>query len=239
VPFELSAHESVVIKQGTKRNYKVSLVGNNVLVANEKSYIDVNFLGENVISEEDLKDSIFVPSEHFMLTHRCNILPVLGKRQVLSQLQGYPTKKLFEGTVVGHLVPPIAEQTPSYIVIEDNTPEKSPINYNINESLNKGEKEALPTLLSEFRDVFATKTSEMGFTNLVEHHINTGEAAPVHSKPYRVSQKERDVIQAQVQEMLEHDIIRPSKSCWSSPVSLCHCVRHAQKPGSKLCSSKA
>jgi hypothetical protein len=123
-------------------------------------------------------------------------LPALVKRQVLIQLQGYPTKKLFEGTVVGHLVPPIAEQTPSYIAIEDNTPEKSPINYNINESLNKGEKEALRTLLSEFRDVFATKTSEMGFTNLVEHHINTGEAAPVHSKPYRVSQKERDVIQA-------------------------------------------
>ncbi|KAH0820972.1 hypothetical protein GEV33_001819 [Tenebrio molitor] len=69
VPFELSAHESVVIKQ-----------------ANEKSYFDVNFLGENVISEEDLKDSIFVPSEHFMLTHRCNILPALGKGQVLIQL---------------------------------------------------------------------------------------------------------------------------------------------------------
>jgi hypothetical protein len=86
VPFELSAHESVVIKQGTKRNYKVSLAGNNVIVANEKSYFDVNFLGENVISEEDLKDSIFVPSEHFMLTHRCNILPALGKGQVLIQL---------------------------------------------------------------------------------------------------------------------------------------------------------
>jgi hypothetical protein len=78
----------------------------------------------------------------------------------------------------------------------------------------------LRTLLSELRDAFATKTYEMGFTNLVEHHINTGEAAPVHSKPYRVSQKERDVIQAQVQEMLEHDILRPSKSRWSSPVVL-------------------
>jgi hypothetical protein len=220
VPFELSAHESVVIKQGIKRNYKVSLAGNNVIVANEDSYINVNFLGENDINEEELKDSIFVPNEHFMLTHRCKILPDLGKRQVLIQLQGYPTKKLFEGTVVGHLVPPIAEQTPSYIVIEDNAPENTPITYNVNESLNKEEKEALQTLLSDFRDVFATKTSEMGFTNLVEHHINTGEAAPVHSKPYRVSQKERDVIQAQVQEMLEHDIIRPSKSCWSSPVVL-------------------
>jgi hypothetical protein len=220
VPFELSAHESVVIKQGIKRNYKVSLAGNNVIVANEDSYINVNFLGENDINEEELKDSIFVPNEHFMLTHRCKILPDLGKRQVLIQLQGYPTKKLFEGTVVGHLVPPIAEQTPSYIVIEDNAPENTPITYNVNDSLNKEEKEALQTLLSDFRDVFATKTSEMGFTNLVEHHINTGEAAPVHSKPYRVSQKERDVIQAQVQEMLEHDIIRPSKSCWSSPVVL-------------------
>jgi hypothetical protein len=100
VPFELSAHESVVIKQGIKRNYKVSLAGNNVIVANEDSYINVNFLGENDINEEELKDSIFVLNEHFMLTHRCKILPDLGKRQVLIQLQGYPTKKLFEGTVV-------------------------------------------------------------------------------------------------------------------------------------------
>jgi hypothetical protein len=100
VPFELSAHESVVIKQGTKRNYKVSLAGKHVIVADEKSYVNVNFLGQDVITEEDLRNSTFVPSEHFMLKHRCKILPAPGKRQVVVQLQGYPTKKLFEGTVV-------------------------------------------------------------------------------------------------------------------------------------------
>lgn len=60
----------------------------------------------------------------------------------------------------------------------------------------------------------------MGYTDLVTHSIDTPEAIPQKSRPYRVSHTERQVIQDQVDEMLQHGVIEQSQSPWSSPVIL-------------------
>lgn len=54
----------------------------------------------------------------------------------------------------------------------------------------------------------------------MEHKIGIGDAAPIKIKPYKVSQKEKQIIDDQIEEMLEQNIIRPSQSPWSSPVLL-------------------
>ena len=38
-------------------------------------------------------------------------------------------------------------------------------------------------LLTQYQDVFAPDNSDLGSTNLVQHHIETGEARPIHQHP--------------------------------------------------------
>ncbi|KAK9679855.1 Reverse transcriptase (RNA-dependent DNA polymerase) [Popillia japonica] len=93
-------------------------------------------------------------------------------------------------------------------------------NVSINESLEYQQKHQLLNLLGANSDIMAWDNKTLGKTNLAEHEIDTGNALPIRSKPYRVSKKEREIIQEQVSEMLELGIIRPSDSEWSSPVVL-------------------
>ncbi|KAG5891779.1 hypothetical protein JTB14_006173 [Gonioctena quinquepunctata] len=81
-------------------------------------------------------------------------------------------------------------------------------------------KKELESLLIEYRDVFSKSTRYMGLTDLTEHIIDVGDAKPIKCRPYRVSQKERAVIDEQINEMLMHNIIRPCHSPWASPVVL-------------------
>ncbi|KAG5897283.1 hypothetical protein JTB14_011449 [Gonioctena quinquepunctata] len=70
-------------------------------------------------------------------------------------------------------------------------------------------KKELESLLIEYRDVFSKSTRCMGLTDLTEHIIDVGDAKPIKCRPYKVSQKERAVIDEQINEMLMHNIIRP------------------------------
>ena len=60
----------------------------------------------------------------------------------------------------------------------------------------------------------------LGQTTVMEHSIDTGSASPIKQRPYRVPETKRKIIEEEVQKMLVADIIRPSKSPWSSPVVL-------------------
>lgn len=78
----------------------------------------------------------------------------------------------------------------------------------------------LSHLLASYRDIFDFGNRPLGQTTTVKHRINTGDASPVHRRPYRVSQVERRVIQQEVDKMLSKGIIEPSSSPWASPVVL-------------------
>uniref|UniRef100_L7LYP4 RNA-directed DNA polymerase n=1 Tax=Rhipicephalus pulchellus TaxID=72859 RepID=L7LYP4_RHIPC len=80
--------------------------------------------------------------------------------------------------------------------------------------------EALQRLLEAYQDIFDFGDRPLGQTSFVQHRIHTGDANPVHRRPYRVSASERSVIQKEVNKMLAKDIIEPSSSPWASPVVL-------------------
>lgn len=90
----------------------------------------------------------------------------------------------------------------------------------IDARLSDGQKEALTQLLLSYDDLFDFDNRPLAQTSEVSHHIETGEASPVRSRPYRVSSAERQVIHEHVTDMLRKKIIEPSSSPWSSPVVL-------------------
>ena len=73
-------------------------------------------------------------------------------------------------------------------------------------------------LLREFRDVFAANMSELGDSDIALHRINTQGMPPVHVPSRRTAEHTCKVIDEELDEMLRHGIVQPSKSSYSSPV---------------------
>uniref|UniRef100_A0A0P4ZJF0 RNA-directed DNA polymerase n=2 Tax=Daphnia magna TaxID=35525 RepID=A0A0P4ZJF0_9CRUS len=78
----------------------------------------------------------------------------------------------------------------------------------------------LSQLLNDFHDLFASKDSELGNTNLIKHTIDTEGRGPIRQRPYRVTNNQRKLLEDKVQEMLDAKVIRYSQSPWASPVVL-------------------
>ncbi|XP_057376543.1 uncharacterized protein LOC130697744 [Daphnia carinata] len=103
---------------------------------------------------------------------------------------------------------------------------------NIGEGLDSGQRGKLMGMLERRRKCFPKSKREIGQTTEVEHHIDTGNACPVKSAPYRVSAFERQIIAEKVEEMLEDGVVEESFSPWSSPVVL---VRKAKSGDYRFC----
>jgi dUTPase len=86
--------------------------------------------------------------------------------------------------------------------------------------LNELEVKKLCGIIMANTDVFMGPDGILGRTQLVKHKINTGDAAPIKSRPYRTPIAQRAIIDKQIDEMLEGDQIESSDSPWCSPVVL-------------------
>ena len=73
-------------------------------------------------------------------------------------------------------------------------------------------------LIIKNQDLFSNKDSELGYTETVKMHIDTGNNEPIKMRPYRTPIKNREVIDKAINEMIDADVIRRSRSPWSFPV---------------------
>ena len=64
-------------------------------------------------------------------------------------------------------------------------------------------------LVGEFSNVFQAYP---GCTNVTEHSIDTGDAAPERLPPYRLPNAYRKQVQQEPKNVLQHGIIEPSQS---------------------------
>jgi hypothetical protein len=74
--------------------------------------------------------------------------------------------------------------------------------------------------LEDYRSIFAENETDLGRTSVVQHRINTGDAAPIRQRPRRMPFAKEAEMKRQLEEMLKPGIIEPSSSPWASPVSL-------------------
>ncbi|ETV66272.1 hypothetical protein H257_17241 [Aphanomyces astaci] len=84
-------------------------------------------------------------------------------------------------------------------------------------SLSLEQKELLRKLLLRF-DLFVSTSKAPGRTDLTKCHINTGDATPIKQAPFRVTQREGEIMEAEIKQLLELGLIRHSTSPWASPV---------------------
>ena len=75
-------------------------------------------------------------------------------------------------------------------------------------------------VLATYANCTSRGPMDLGRAKGVKHTINTGPAQPIQVPTRTVPFHKREEIRRQVDEMLETEIIEPSKSLWSSPVVL-------------------
>ena len=73
-------------------------------------------------------------------------------------------------------------------------------------------------LVLQNQDLFGNKDSELGHTDTAKMQIDVGNNEPVKMRPYRTPIKNREVIDKAIDDMLDSEVIRRSKSPWSFPV---------------------
>ena len=86
--------------------------------------------------------------------------------------------------------------------------------------LSEEEAEAFRALLTKHSDAFSKYKGDIGRCTLMEHRIHTGNNHPIKQAPRRLPLLKREAATAETKRMLEQDLIIPSKSAWSSPITL-------------------
>ena len=89
-------------------------------------------------------------------------------------------------------------------------------------------KSTIVDFLKKNQDLFAAKDSDLGHTDTVKMKIDTQNHPPIKLRPYRTPLKDREMVDNAIDEMLQANVIRRSKSPWSFPV-----VIVGKKDGSK------
>ena len=86
--------------------------------------------------------------------------------------------------------------------------------------LTESEKNDVTVTLHRYQDVFSRSSDDIGCTSLVQHSINTRDAAPIRQPPRRLPLGKRQIEKEEIEKMLERGVIEPSSSPWASNVVL-------------------
>jgi transposase InsO family protein len=80
------------------------------------------------------------------------------------------------------------------------------------------DRKRLEQILHDFNDVFSKSKFDIGVARNTKHNIDTGDAPPISSNPRRVPIGIEEKVDQLVDQLLDHEIIRPSCSPWNSPI---------------------
>ena len=88
------------------------------------------------------------------------------------------------------------------------------------DGLNKEQQRQVARLLSKYGDIFSKNDTDLGRTGIIKHKISTEQTQPIKQRPRRVPVNMNEEVDTQIQDMLDKDVIQPSKSPWASSIVL-------------------
>jgi hypothetical protein len=94
---------------------------------------------------------------------------------------------------------------------------------------------SIDRVIMDNSDLFSEEGDPHGYCDWTKLSIDTGDAAPIRQRPYRVPLSKRKVISEHIDEMLKAGVIRPSCSPWASPVCLAPKVSRTGEPKYRFC----
>ena len=88
--------------------------------------------------------------------------------------------------------------------------------------LTESENQRLQQVISEYLDTFSKDEDDIGFCDLVEHHIITDDDRPVKVPHRRVPPQQWPEVRDYIQKSLDRGIIRESSSPYALPIVFVH-----------------
>ena len=146
-----------------------------------------------------------------------------GVDVVLQVMNISPTPvTIYKSTKLAIATPEHCIQLVSHTSVVDENPTQLPLLDQVDLShLTPEEQTELTTLLTDFSDISSHDNIPMAHTTAVKHSIPTT-AFPIHQPLHRIPQALKYTVSSEVHRMLDHNIIHPSSSPWSSPVIMVH-----------------
>ena len=86
--------------------------------------------------------------------------------------------------------------------------------------LTPGELDKLTEVVKQYQDVFAWSGTKLGRTKILQHQIDTSNAAPIRVAARRIPAQYQEEVHRMIEEMLREEVIKPSTSPWAAPVVL-------------------
>lgn len=198
----------------------VKLKNNVVVPENSEMVLDGYLDGSSPMHHGIVESSKFIKNKGLMVAR--SIIDTNNSCQIVSVLSIHDkpiTLKRYEVlATVGHVTEISRENSDveSEVLSENLTP----LIKNISENLNTEEREKGKSLILSFKDIFVGADGKVGQTDLVTHKIDTGDNSPIRLPPRRIAFKQREIIDAELDKILQNSVIEPSESPWRAPVCL-------------------
>ena len=163
----------------------------------------------------EIKDGLLVAGT--LLPNRSTHLPV----RVLNTTE----KPIFvrHGTTVGDVSTVTTDPVPAEPAAKEQPTSDEVINEmvsKVDKSISEDIKEQLRELLRRYSSVISLHELDLGWTDLVTHTIDTGDAPPIRQQLRRHPPAHQVEIDKQVSNLLAQKVIEPAASPWSSNVVL-------------------
>ena len=90
-------------------------------------------------------------------------------------------------------------------------------------------------LKADYPEVFSLNNQDIGRTQLVTMHVDTGDSPPICQKPYTLPLKHYSWVQQEVETLERAGIIKKSLSPWASPIVVVPRNPHLVNPPGREC----
>ncbi|BEJ16855.1 hypothetical protein CspHIS471_0602560 [Cutaneotrichosporon sp. HIS471] len=126
------------------------------------------------------------------------------------------------GDAIGTATPLQVVSTATYVA-ENAGPTTTPCTdvLDINPDLSTEQRLVVDTMLRDRMHAFSTNNS-VGYTNVAEFRVDTGDHLPISQPPYHASPRQRAAIDESIDTLLAAGHALPSHSPWASPVLVVH-----------------
>ena len=129
------------------------------------------------------------------------------------------------GTRIGKLLPIEEEDEALCLNITEHKPDEHSLKETIatclsdtSSVLKANEKEKLAQLLLKYEVIISRGPTDLGNCKLLDHHIDTGDTAPIRMAPRRIPYFQQEEVQNDLKEKEAACIIRKSNSPWAFPI---------------------
>lgn len=114
------------------------------------------------------------------------------------------------------------DEPPAYAVVDPKhrSIQIGDVNFNVGTTLSSSELQVVKELLAQHATCFAQSSTDVGSCKVEQHCIPTGDAKPISQRPRRLSPAQRDLVKSLIKDLIDANIVRPSRSPWASPLVL-------------------